>query len=200
MLSEWRVLIRERWTWKLSLWALLYALVIPIVPVEREGFLPFALPYLVLIFHLFVQMLRLRILDDLGDLETDRILHPDRPLPRGACSPKAALLLSGLLFTLELPILLFIPSPFIILPASLAITSWLLHRDFFLPGSMKAMAKGMAALYPVLHYLAIACLIGDLAGKPLPRGDYILSAGICLASILIQTSRFLRRTRSNESE
>jgi geranylgeranylglycerol-phosphate geranylgeranyltransferase len=48
------------------------------------------------------------VLNDYSDRDTDRVNHPDRPIPSGSVSPKSALSLSAVLFIISLPVALLV--------------------------------------------------------------------------------------------
>ena len=90
-------------------------------------------------------------INDYFDREIDAINRPDRPIPRGAVSPRGALLLSGLLFAVAVGLTLLLPL-FAVAIALINLVALVIYTELFkgLPGvgnALVAYLTGSTFLY-----------------------------------------------------
>lgn len=140
----------------------------------------------------FVFFVVLRIMDDYKDYEKDRVVHPQRPLPRGVLAPRqaaravnilvVAMLIYAISVALAAPSALFV-NPFIGL-CYLLVTgyTWLMYREFY----AAAWLTRRPLLYAASHQLSLIplayfCCLADfplawLHAKPALFGITVLGA------------------------
>ena len=114
----------------------------------------------------FAFLLRLRIFDELKDLERDRVLHPDRPLARGLISRGGALAGAAALVLLELAIAHAAGAGVFSGWVVAAGYSLLMYREFF----AGAWLRPKVELYAVTHTFVAALLGATLAKFPAGPG------------------------------
>lgn len=89
------------------------------------------------IVAVFLLLLRLRLLDELKDLEHDRRFYPDRPLPRGLIRPKELTRVAVLVFLLEALVATSGGARSLGFFAVLALYSFLTLNEFFVRGWLR---------------------------------------------------------------
>lgn len=93
------------------------------------------LPFILSFTGLFFFFALMRLIDDVKDLEKDRIAHPERPLPRGLIKKKTARSmvdqLQMVLFAYSMIVWVLLQETAGLAYACVAIYLWLMDKDFF---------------------------------------------------------------------
>ncbi|HSG47644.1 MAG TPA: UbiA family prenyltransferase [Longimicrobiales bacterium] len=126
-------------------------------------------PTVVTVLGITGLLVLLRVMDDLKDLERDRIAHPDRPLPRGALSPAQARrgVALGLVALLAASLLLAVAgcAPAAGFLAFCAVWAFLMYREFF----ASRFLGERPLLYAVTHQAIVLPMYG-FAAATIPWG------------------------------
>lgn len=208
MPGEWRAYARRRYSPALLAGVAGYAVLLVSASVFQRELEPHVLLPVFFGLHLFLQILRLRVLDDIGDIDSDRVRHPDRPLPMGTCSTKAAWYLAWSLFGLELSVLLPLWSAALLFPVLVSICGWVLHRQFYLPAALSAPVRNVLvvsgnAFFPAAQYLSAVLVF---AFHPVRRTsllsprDAIITSTLFAASLLVYGFRILVHRRGIDND
>ena len=113
------------------------------------------LPFLLSFAGIFCFFALLRLMDEVKDLEKDRIAHRDRPLPRGLIKKAEAIrvieLSRNILFLYSLIIWVFLQATAALAYACLIGYLWLMYKEF----GIGKWLHGRPVWYAVLHQLVI---------------------------------------------
>lgn len=119
-----------------------------------------------------ILLIVMRMMDELKDLDTDRIAHPDRPLPRGLISPEEVRLglwiAVGVLLVASVSIgVLRNPVAGALLGLSVGY-SLLMYREFFVPNFLGT----RPFLYAVTHQIILVPLYAFATATTLPEAAF----------------------------
>lgn len=143
---------------------------------------------------------RLRLFDDIKDLEQDRMNHPQRPFPRGILSVTQARRVLALLILLELAITFNLGFwPFVVHLVAI-LFSILMYEDFFLSEDLKA----LPTLSSMVHFFVIGILALSVAtattGFHLEALNYHYMSFFMMNWFLFNQIEFSRKTYSPQEE
>lgn len=113
------------------------------------------IPFIISFIGILMFFALLRLMDEVKDIDKDRIANPDRPLPRGLITKKEALqainLFQIILFIYCLFILVFLQSIAAISYAVVALYLWLMYKEF----GVGKWLSSRPLLYGISHQLIV---------------------------------------------
>lgn len=143
---------------------------------------------------------RLRLFDDIKDVESDRINHPQRPLPRGLLSVVQAKRVIGLLILFEFAVTFNLGFwPFVVHMVAI-LFSLLMFEDFFIGDELNS----LMTLSSLTHYFVIAILALSVAtsvtGFHLETLNGYYMAFFMISWFLFNLYEFSRKTYAPDEE
>lgn len=144
--------------------------------------------------------LKLRCFDELKDYETDKIINPNRPLPRGLLSliEVKKIILALIIFEFSI-VLLFSPISFFILLFSV-LYSLLMYKEFFIPEILKPHLTTYALIHTIVTLpfsLTLLSFFGQVSYSEIPFEQKIFSL---LSWPLFNIFEFGRKSFCTEEE
>lgn len=144
--------------------------------------------------------LHLRIFDEVKDLETDKIVHPERPLVRGLLTSTEAKVTAFVLIGIEIALAAFTSFPALRILIAACAFSFLMYKEFY----MKTWFEGKMVLYALFHspvtiFLAlfIFSAVTGVCYQSVPFPVILLALlNWCLSSLF----EFSRKTFATEEE
>lgn len=144
--------------------------------------------------------LRLRLFDEIKDLDTDRRIHPERPLQRGVIAPESVKRGIYVLAAFELA-LASLAGPTVLATYAMATAySFLMYREFFIGEALRPYMTTYAVMHTFVVVLlghAVAAVICGRGGWALPRP--VLQFGLANWAIF-NLFEFARKTYAPSEE
>lgn len=152
-----------------------------------------------LIVGVTVFFFKLRLFDEIKDFQTDRKIHPERPLPRGLLKPVDLKIAAGICLAAELASFTLLGRYAFLGMLTAAVYSLLMYKEFFLGAYLRC----RLALYALSHTLVVVPLSLSISAAFSPgvvssdlRAYYFAIAGWVLFNIF----EFGRKTFASVEE